>query len=138
MAISIGRCCSFRAHKLSIQIFLEGQVIEGRFYVGPEEGLLHVLIQISAMCAIVPFVEEILFRGFLQRLLAEKYGVNWGYLGSTSVFAMGHSFSVDSVINSLILCAVYDKNKKIGSCIFAHSALNASWYVGLLLTDMYR
>ena len=116
---------------------LTKQISNDPFYLSLDKGKYFVIIQIIIICAAGPFLEEILYRGFYQRLIMEKYGKYFGYGISTFVFSMAHGFALYSIVNSIILCAVYDKSRKVGSSIIAHSASNLSWYLGILIVDIF-
>ena len=76
----------------------------------------------------IPFAEELFYRAYLFRLVKNKFSTFSGYVVSTGFFALGHEFSILSVINSFIFCYIYDKTGLIGTSIIAHALLNFVWY----------
>ncbi len=74
--------------------------------------------------------EELLFRGFIQRDLAEAFGWKWALFGASLMFAVMHLTwrSIPELgfvfIAGLILGALYLKNKSLIAPIVAHGTNN--------------
>ena len=81
-----------------------------------------------------PFLEEVIFRGFVYRFLRKRYNIYWGYFGSTALFTIAHGFRssiILSVIMSLILTHTYEKTKLLGTSVIAHSLGNLTWCIAI-------
>ena len=82
---------------------------------------------------LTPVLEEIFFRGFIYRILRNRYNVFWGALGSTIIFSLFHGFKIDIIINigilGLIFTYVYHKTESIPLTALAHSICSAAWLV---------
>ncbi len=93
-------------------------------------GYVYLLLAIIA----VPLLEEILFRGFLFRLLIKKYGMATAVVASSLIFAAYHGLEKGSLIDiflfSLVACYVYNKSQSIWASIVMHSVNNAIWFWG--------
>jgi membrane protease YdiL (CAAX protease family) len=80
---------------------------------------------------LAPVLEEIYFRGFIYRILKNRYNVFWGAIGSAVIFALFHGFKSDVVINvgilGMIFVYVYQKTESIILTILTHSICSASW-----------
>lgn len=83
-----------------------------------------------------PILEEILFRGVLMNLISKKYK-KWNvYLFISLIFTLAHIENLNDLIYilkifilSIVLCIVYDRNKKISEAIFIHFVYNFSTYL---------
>jgi membrane protease YdiL (CAAX protease family) len=93
-------------------------------------GYVYLLFAIIAL----PLLEEILFRGFLFRLLIKKYDMFTAVVSSSLIFAVYHGLEKGSLINmvifSLVACYVYNKSQSIWASIVMHSVNNAIWFWG--------
>ncbi len=86
---------------------------------------------------IVPFVEELFYRGCIYRILKNRFSLIWGYIGTAFLFTIGHSFSsiyesIYIVLNSIILTYLYEETDSITTSVIAHSCLNMTWFAGIL------
>jgi len=96
-----------------------------------QQGVEFLFLFLFIAVIFIPFVEELFYRSFLFRLIKDRFGLVAGYLVSTGFFALGHMFSIGSIINSLIFCYIYEKSGRIGSSIIAHTIVNFVWYVAV-------
>jgi hypothetical protein len=84
--------------------------------------LLVLIVGIGA-----PIVEEIFYRGLLQRSIAHRFGVWPGIVGSALVFGLSH-FQVLQlpalVVLGVVLGYVTERTGRLGPAIFAHVAFN--------------
>jgi membrane protease YdiL (CAAX protease family) len=82
---------------------------------------------------LAPVLEEIYFRGFIYRILKNRYDVFWGALGSAIVFALFHGFKPEIVVNigvlGMIFAYVYQKTESMILTALTHSICSASWLV---------
>ncbi|BBG01929.1 MULTISPECIES: CPBP family intramembrane glutamic endopeptidase [Pseudonocardia] len=86
---------------------------------------------------LVPFAEELLFRGIGYGAL-RRYGVWVAVPASSAVFALAHGVNVVMVIALLlgVVCALlYERSRSVWPAVVAHSVFNASGFVvaGLFL-----
>jgi membrane protease YdiL (CAAX protease family) len=99
----------------------------------PERGIVFLLLVII----IIPFLEEILFRGFMFRLLARRTSNSAAMIISSLVFTAGHGFHsgwfFDHFIFGVICCYIYSKSKTLWSSIITHSVNNAVFYLGTFM-----
>lgn len=83
--------------------------------------------------AFVPLLEEIFFRGFIFRILRNRYDVVWGTVGSTIIFILFHGFKIETAINigilGVVFAYVYQKTDSILLTALTHSICSASWLI---------
>lgn len=83
---------------------------------------------------VLPALEEILFRGFLFRLLIKRYGMFTAFATSSLAFSAYHGFQSGWVgshlLFALVACYVYNRSQSIWTSILTHTANNAIWYLG--------
>ncbi len=84
-----------------------------------------------------PLFEEIVFRGFLFRGLANSWGWVWGALVSSSVFGLAHlqlDVFVPLTALGLALAWVYRRTGSLWTCIVMHAIFNLIAVVAWALT----
>ena len=113
------------------EISLGRKDIPQEHFVAMQQGIHFVVLFLIIAVVMIPFVEELFYRGFLFRLVRNKFGLASAYVVSTGFFALGHKFSTLSIINSLIFCYIYEKTGLIGTSIIAHALLNFVWYAAV-------
>jgi hypothetical protein len=90
-------------------------------------------IDLVGSLILAPVLEEIYFRGFIYRILKNRYDVFWGALGSAIVFALFHGFQIEIIINigilGMIFAYVYHKTESVILTALTHSICSASWLV---------
>jgi uncharacterized protein len=94
-------------------------------------GILGKSLDLVNSLILAPILEETLCRGFIFRILRNRYGVFWGALVSTVVFCIFHGITIESIINTgilgVILVYVYQKTESIPLTALVHSICNAAW-----------
>ncbi len=100
------------------------------------EGLSEAIPFLISVIIVAPFVEEVIFRVLLFRLLRDKFNLYIGYLGSTTLFTLGHAFPykgglVKNAIGSLIITYVYQKTDSIKAIFICHSLWNLTWFAAI-------
>lgn len=105
-------------------------------------GLLTAMIVLVVF--IVPFMEELLFRGFLQSWLRRHLGRLWGGLLTAAIFAVVHYAPSQGTGNfqliislftlSLFLSFIYERQQTLWASITLHAAFNG-FSVLLILLD---
>lgn len=93
---------------------------------------------------IAPFVEEIFFRGLLQRTLIQWIGVPAGVVAQAALFTLPHiQFDATGAQNATLLAAVvvagvvfgiaYQMTGRLGTSIIGHSVFNLVASIGILI-----
>lgn len=83
-----------------------------------------------------PFVEEVFFRGFVQRGLTNRFGTFGGTVGTAAVFGTIHYQLLQLpalVAFGLVLGSLTARTGRLGSAIVTHAAFNATTVVSLVL-----
>ena len=99
------------------------------------EGVLRV-ITVAVTALLIPFVEELFFRGFLFAGLAAKFGVLTGLTVSAAIFAVAHAdvrVIVPIFVAGLLFGWAYHVTKTLWVPIAAHACQNL---VALMLLDV--
>jgi membrane protease YdiL (CAAX protease family) len=87
---------------------------------------------------LVPFAEEIFFRGVVYRWMRDKWGVPVGVIVSGLVFGIAHfepATVIPAIVLGMALALVFEKSKSLWPCIVIH-ALNNTLAIGLLYVLM--
>lgn len=104
-----------------IEYSVSYQQVEETFYTG------RVLLEILALCIVIPIVEELLYRGIVYGKIREWLGVKAAILGSAVIFGLVHMNLVQFVYASVfgILLAVFaEKTGDLMGAFAAHMAAN--------------
>lgn len=89
---------------------------------------------------IAPITEEIIFRGFLQKLIKEKFPARIWSLTSANIFvsvifaslhfaSSANFYSLSVFFPSLIFGLLYDRNGSVIPCIVVHSIFNLNIFI---------
>lgn len=104
-----------------------------------EAGAMDLAVLALLVGIVVPIGEELLFRGYLQTRLKERWGSKSAILISALVFALFHLDVIQSTYTffiGLLLAVVADKTKSIRLPILIHMINNTvSLILGMLLGD---
>lgn len=98
---------------------------------GPGLVLLTACLVVGA-----PLVEELFFRGLLQRALARRFGARWAVAGSALAFGLTHYQPVQLlglVAFGVVLGLMAVRTGRLGPGVVAHAAFNATTVVILVL-----
>jgi len=97
-----------------------------------DTGAIHGNWQIAALFLVLavgaPVVEELFFRGLLQRSLAARFGPTVAIAGSAVAFGLAHFQALQLpalVLFGLILAFLAQRSGRLGPGIVAHAAFNA-------------
>ncbi|MGA1036840.1 MAG: CPBP family intramembrane glutamic endopeptidase [Ilumatobacteraceae bacterium] len=84
-----------------------------------------------------PLVEEMVYRGLLQRSAAAKFGPLWGLIAASVFFGAIHLRPVELpglTVAGLVFGFMLLKTGRLGSAIVTHAAFNATGVFALLLS----
>ena len=83
---------------------------------------------------VAPVAEEIFFRGFLYAGFRHRWGVGWGMLASSVVFALVHitpGVLLPIFIIGLVLAFLYEHTQSLWPNIVLHAAINSIAFVSV-------
>ena len=99
---------------------------------GPGLALLALFIVVGA-----PLVEELFFRGLLQRAVGRRHGPHWAVAVSAVAFGLTHFQPVQLlglVAFGVVLAVLAQRAGRLGPALVAHVAFNATSVVALVAT----
>lgn len=86
------------------------------------------ILSVLTLCVLAPVVEEAMFRGLLLPRFALKWGLRWGVVVSSAIFAVAHSDPVGAFIFAVAMCALYVRTQSLLLPMFCHGLNNlAAW-----------
>jgi membrane protease YdiL (CAAX protease family) len=103
-------------------------------YTNPS-GYEPTLIFVALVC-LAPFVEEVLFRGFLFRAFRETFGFWIGAIGVSLLFAVAHgqaNVGIDVFVLSMFLCYLREKTGTLWTSIALHAMKNLVAFIVLFI-----
>ena len=107
-----------------------------------EESLAAVLLEIGVTALLVPFMEELVFRGIVLSSL-RKYGIGFSIVASALIFGMAHmdfSTAVFAFIAGLVFGFLYAKTNNLWLAVWIHALNNliavVGSHAGFLFGDM--
>ena len=80
------------------------------------------LVAVAVVCA--PFVEELLFRGFLLHRWARRWGTGPAVIASSALFAVLHGEWIGHFLFAVAMCALYLRTRTLWLPILAHALSN--------------
>jgi membrane protease YdiL (CAAX protease family) len=80
--------------------------------------------KILAQITIVPFVEEIIYRGILVNFLLSRYTTIISVIVSSLIFSILHGNPFTAFLGGLVFAYVYIFTKNIWLCVLSHSIAN--------------
>jgi membrane protease YdiL (CAAX protease family) len=89
-----------------------------------------------ALVMLAPFVEEVLFRGFLFRAFRETFGFWIGAIGVSLLFAVAHgqaNVGIDVFVLSMFLCYLREKTDSLWTSIALHALKNLVAFIVLFI-----
>jgi len=99
----------------------------------------HFVWMLILSIIVVPLAEEVVFRGFVYRLIQQKTSIISAAAISSLIFATLHGIKPGWLINHFLLglfcCYAYSRSNSIWSSVLTHMGNNAIWYLctGLLV-----
>jgi membrane protease YdiL (CAAX protease family) len=109
-------------------------------FSGPE--IVMFLVVLVVVAGVIPFVEELFFRGLMLRAIQKRFGVVAAVVGSTVVFGLAHITGAENLsslvaipivtgVYGLIFALVTVKTNRLGASIIAHTLINATAVLAL-------
>ena len=95
---------------------------------------------LSLFCVVVvlaPCLEELVFRGVLQRLISARAGSFIGILVSTLVFAFCHGSTAFLIIPAGLLFSAWYDEVGLDGCVPAHIGFNLSGFIFMIGASIY-
>ncbi|HEY6871850.1 MAG TPA: type II CAAX endopeptidase family protein [Geobacteraceae bacterium] len=112
---------------------------QGKTYLRPKEYQVFTdnssygqIYLIFLLCVSGPILEEILFRGFIYRILKNRYNIVIAAIISSLIYMLIHNLQIQILylfLPSLIYAYVYEKTSSILSSIVTHSLNNTLWFL---------
>lgn len=103
-------------------------VLDGLSRSFSNQGELSLPLGIFWAVIMAPFVEEIVFRGFIFRSVQARWGTVVGMLISSVVFAGSHFYSVNGTVHvflfGILNCWVYQRTGKLAASMIVHAGNN--------------
>jgi uncharacterized protein len=100
-----------------------------------------------AVIALVPFLEELLFRGFLQNLFKRHFGRRWAIALSAVIFALAHfsygqgignfQLLLSLIVLAFFLAFIYERERTLWASIGLHMTFNAFNVLMMVLSYMF-
>jgi len=88
-----------------------------------------ILLSVVIGVVVAPIVEELVFRGTLYRLWAERWGWIASTLATSALFAACHPNKFAAFATSVLLIALLRRTGSLRACIFVHAVGNGLlWY----------
>lgn len=110
---------------------------------------LTVVARFVRMVLVVPLVEELFWRGFLMRFLADPEGDFWNVpfgthhqrslVGVTLMFVLIHNSSdyVGAAIFGLLMYGVCVRTRSLSACVLMHAVANLCLGIYVMLTEQW-
>ncbi len=95
------------------------------------------LLPLVGLVFIPPFVEEVLFRGFLYQGLRTKLGMWSSAIIVSVIFGLAHqqwNVAIDTFILSMVMVYIFEKTGSLWATIALHMLKNSIAFVALFLT----
>jgi len=93
----------------------------------------HFAWSLILMVVIGPLAEELVYRGYVFRLLQQKTSIRVAAAISSLIFAAVHGIQSGWLINHFLLglfcCYVYVRSNSVWSSVLTHIGNNAMWYL---------
>ncbi len=102
-------------------------------------GLRGLITALFLGAVVAPIAEEALFRGYVYPGLKHSWGMAWGLVASSAIFAALHGFS--AVIPpifaiGIVLALSYELTRSIWPAIAIHAGMNALAFISAYMTSI--
>lgn len=87
------------------------------------------VLSLLILCVVAPVFEEAMFRGLLLPRFAFKWGLRWGIVISSALFAIAHPDPVGAFIFGVAMCALYLRTQSLLLAMFCHGLNNLAVWV---------
>ncbi len=104
-------------------------------------GFLGLVFALLVAVVIAPFVEELLFRGFVYSAFRQSIGVGWAIFVDVIIFALVHFdlfLFVPLAVIGFVLAWLYERSYSLGPPIFLHALNNLASIIVLYSATMGR
>lgn len=89
--------------------------------------LAHEIVLILVVGGLVPFAEELLFRGIIYRWLRQRWGTVGSAIGSAFLFALAHAnvrMALQIFVTGIVLAVLYERSRSIFVSTLTHMTVN--------------
>lgn len=104
-----------------------------QYLIIKEFDAINIFFYLFVYCLVIPFEEEILFRGLYYRIVKNRYDVFVGTVVSIALFSLNHAFQgidlISITLQGLIYTYVYQKTGSVWSSVMVHSFNNSFWFL---------
>lgn len=87
----------------------------------------HEIVLLLIVGGLVPFAEELLFRGVIYRWMRQRWGVAGSAVGSALLFALAHSnvrMALQIFVTGIVLAVLYERSRSIFVSTLTHMTVN--------------
>jgi len=114
-----------------------GEIVPSMMLIINSKGAYHIFFLINLLF-VVPFIEELYYRGLVFTILKNRFDFFWGIAITTLLFSFGHPRSwLNAGILSIIYTLVFEKTNCLLFSILTHSIYNGMAIVSALITYYY-
>jgi hypothetical protein len=113
----------------------------------PAQRYAFLAVRFFGLVVVVPFIEEIFFRGFLLRVVTDPDDFRRVPVGTFSAGALAvnvlfmaaaHPEWLSAALFSAAICLLYARTRSLFACVAAHSVTNLALGIYVLLTHNWR
>lgn len=132
---------------ITVQYFFQPTTVEQvavRHLRGIEEHLGLFWLNVILICTLIPFIEELMFRGYLQTFIKKHLGATKAVLITSFIFALCHFSLSQEMANielltslfalSCFLGYLFERQRSLAASIALHGAFNAFSIVLIILS----
>ena len=97
----------------------------------------HETVLILVVGCVVPFAEELLFRGVIYRWMRQRWGIVGSAIGSAFLFALAHTnvrMALQIFVTGIVLAVLYERSRSIFVSTLTHMTVNT---ISLILIFAY-
>ena len=104
---------------------------------GDSYPVLPNILSVMILCVIAPVLEEATFRGILLPRFTFKWGLRWGIVVSSAIFAIAHADPIGAFVFGVAMCALYLRTQSLLLPMLCHGLYNlAVWVQDSIYTVM--
>lgn len=102
-------------------------------------GVVYQVLMFLLMVTVAPFVEEVVFRGFLLAAFRRRFGAGMAVVLTAVLFAASHAYSLKGTVvvlaGGLMLGAIRVRTRSLAASIIAHAMVNLLGYASFALMN---